>query len=206
MFGASSKGRLWSCSVSDAWQPRTSVLSCYDTAGEDDEYEVEKIWSASSYPDEAMGTDEAQPVLVRAAIIVRNMLEEHHLRRRRLAEPMSVLPCTPQHQPALSQGSSCPSTMYFLNCASAGLLVAGGVALFDCEWRASLVDVDADGFSPTNGSVREVVREEGRRSGAIVLYSNVSFPLQRLRFAIHDCHAQCSCRTNVASLPSLRLF
>jgi hypothetical protein len=55
-----------------------------DTAGEDNEYEVEKLWSASSYPDEAMGTDEAQHVLVRAAIIVRNMLFEHYLRRRRL--------------------------------------------------------------------------------------------------------------------------
>jgi hypothetical protein len=82
-----------------------------DTAGEDDEYEVEKIWSASSYPDKAMGTDEAQRVLVRAAIIVRNMLFEHHLRRRRLAERISVPPCTLQHQPALSQGSSCPSAL-----------------------------------------------------------------------------------------------
>jgi hypothetical protein len=82
-----------------------------DTADEVDEYEVEKSWSASSYPDEAMGTDEDQRVLVRAAIIGRNTLFEHHLRRRRLAERMSVLPCTPQHQPALSQGSSCPSAL-----------------------------------------------------------------------------------------------
>ena len=44
-----------------------------------------------------MGTDEVQRVLVRAAIIVRHMLFEHHLRRRRLAERISVAPCTPQH-------------------------------------------------------------------------------------------------------------
>jgi hypothetical protein len=60
-----------------------------------------------------------------------------------------------------------------------GLLVAGGIALFDWEWCALLEDVDADGFSSTNGSVFKVEPEEGRRSGASVLYSNVSFHLQR---------------------------
>jgi len=95
------------------------------------------------------------------------MLFEHHLRRRRLAERISVPPCTPRHQPALSQGSTCPSAL----CVSSvgrrrGLLVAAGVALFDREWCALLEDVDADGFSSTNGSVFNVEREKGRRSGA----------------------------------------
>lgn len=51
--------------------------------------------------------------------------------------------------------------------------------MFDCESCALLEDVDADGFSSTNRSVFKVEREEGRRSGAAVLYSNVSSPLQR---------------------------
>jgi hypothetical protein len=77
-----------------------------------------------------------------------------------------------------------------------GLLVAGGVALFDCEWCASLEDVDADGFSSTNGSVFKVVREEGRRSGAAVLYSNVSFPLQRSTLDVRA--YRCSPKADVA--------
>jgi hypothetical protein len=42
-----------------------------------------------------------------------------------------------------------------------------------------LEDVDANGFSSTNRSVFKVELEEGRRSGASVLYNNVSFYLQR---------------------------
>jgi hypothetical protein len=49
------------------------------------------------------------------------------------------------------------------------LLVAGGVALFDCEWCTLLEDVDADGFSSIDGFVFKVEREKGRRSGAAVL-------------------------------------
>ena len=48
-----------------------------------------------------------------------------------------------------------------------GLLVAGVVVLFDCEWCALLEDVDADGFAPTNfiRGCRERWRLGLRRSG-----------------------------------------
>jgi hypothetical protein len=103
--------------------------------------------------DDAIGIDEVQRVLVRAAIIVRNMLFEHHIiRRHRLAERISVPLCTLQHQPALSRARLAHPPCVFLKlCASGGCLLLAksccSIASGALRWRmwmltASLLQTD----------------------------------------------------------------